>query len=72
MTKLQAIQKEAVVLPEEDRAALVTVLLNTLGGPSYEVSDEEVARRDMELEGGTETGISHPEFLAAFGRKKRK
>ena len=72
MTKLQAIQKEAVVLPEEDRAALVTVLLNTLGGPSYEVSDEEVARRDMEFEAGTEPGISHPEFLAAFGRKTRQ
>ncbi len=69
MTKLQAIQKEIIVLPEEDRAALVTVLLSTLGGPSYDVSDEEVARRDEEMEAGTETGISHAEFVTGLRPK---
>ncbi|MBN1671377.1 MAG: hypothetical protein JXR37_10105 [Kiritimatiellae bacterium] len=63
MTKLQTIQRQAVVLPLEDRAALVAVLLDTFEGPAYDVSDEDVARRDEEMESGAEPGIGHEEFV---------
>jgi len=63
MTKLQALEKEAAGLPEEDRAALVAVLLSTFDAPPYDVDDDEVLRRDEEMETGKEAGISHEEFV---------
>jgi hypothetical protein len=65
MTKLQALEKEAASLPEEDRAALVAVLLNTFDAPPYDVDDNEVVRRDEEMETGGEGGVSHEEFVRA-------
>ena len=66
MTKLQTIQSEAIVLPQEDQAALVTVLLSSFDGPAYDVSDEDVAQRDEEMESGAEPDISHEEFVRAL------
>lgn len=65
MTKLQAIEKEAVGLSEEDRAALVAVLLSSFDGPAYDVTDEEVMRRDEEMEDEKVVGISHEELVRA-------
>ena len=65
MTKLQTIERQAVGLPEEDRAALIAVLLSSLHAPSYDVSDEEVMRRDEELESGRVADISHEELVQA-------
>lgn len=68
MTKLQSIEKEASGLPEEDRAALAAMLLGSLSNPSYDVDDEEVARRVEEIESGLEPGISHADLSKALGR----
>ena len=66
MKKLQAIEKEAVSLPEEDRAALVAVLLSSFDGPTYDVTDEEVMRRDEDMESGGVVGIRHEELVRAI------
>ena len=63
MTKLQSIEKEAVDLPEEDRAAPAAVRLNTFDGPLYDVDAEEISRRDEEMETGAEPGICHEELV---------
>lgn len=68
MTKLQAMQREAIILPPEDRAALVTVLLGTFDGPDYDVSDDEVARRKEEMVSGAEPGIDQKQFLRGIRR----
>ena len=68
MTNLQKIEQAAVVLSAEDRASLVAYLLNTLDVPEYDVSDEDVMRRDEELDSGKQVAISHAEFLDAFKR----
>ena len=39
---LVEISKEATSLPQEDRASLATLLLQSLDPPSYDTSDEEV------------------------------
>ena len=72
MTKLQSIQSEAVVLSQEDRAALVAVLLDSFGGPEYDVSDADVATRDEEMESGAEPGLPHDEFVRAMRRNRRR
>lgn len=68
MTNLQKIERDACVLPLEDRAALVAYLLNTFDLPGYDVSDEEVVRREIEMESGGEPGITHTELLHKLGR----
>ena len=65
MMRLQAIEKEAVSLPEEDRAALAAVLLSSLEGPVYDVDDHKVKCRDEEMETGRESGISHEQLRRA-------
>jgi hypothetical protein len=71
MTKFQSIQNEAVGLSREDRSALATVLLSTLGRPQYDVSDDEVRRRDEEMDSGKDKGLSHSELAASVRRKTR-
>ena len=61
--KLQEIEREAIALPEGQRVDLVCKLLNTLPPPGTEVSDEEVAARERELESGTVEPLSHEEFV---------
>ena len=71
MTRLQFIQREAVDLSKEERSALATVLLSTLGAPRYDVSDEEVQRRDEEMDSGREKGLTHADLVSGLRRKKR-
>jgi hypothetical protein len=72
MTRLQALQHEVVGHPPEDRSALITVLLHTFKGPAYDVSDEEVMRRDEEMESGMEKGLSHRQFVRAIKARRRR
>ena len=58
------IQKEAVRLPLGERGDLVSRLISTLGQPSYDVDDKEVARRVDDLESGRVEDISHTELLS--------
>jgi hypothetical protein len=59
----QQIEDEALALPESARAGLVCRLLQTLPPSAFEVSDEEVLQRDLELESGRVEPLSHEEFV---------
>ena len=61
--KLAEIEQEALALPERDRASLAAMLLDTLPPPGTVVSDEQVERREQELESGQVAAISHEEFV---------
>jgi putative addiction module component (TIGR02574 family) len=61
--KLVEIEQEALALPDSDRAALAAKLLDTLPPPGTDVSDEEVERRERELDSGQVAAISHEEFV---------
>ena len=61
--KLREIEQEALGLTERERAELVLSLMSTLTGPEANISDEEVARRDAELETGSVEAILHEEFV---------
>jgi len=61
--KLAEIEQAALALTESERAALATKLLDTLPPPGTDVSNEEVDRRERELESGQVTAISHEEFV---------
>lgn len=68
--KANEILKEALSLPEEDRAALAGSLIESLGTASDALAEEawnkEIARRIAELDSGTAKTISWDEV-----RKKR-
>ena len=61
--KLAEIEREALALTEGERAALATKLLDILPPPGTDVSDDEVERRERELESGLVAAISHEEFV---------
>lgn len=61
--KLQEIEQEALGLSERERAKLVLSLMNTLTAPEANVSDEEVVRRDAELETGSVEPMLHEVFV---------
>ncbi len=57
------IEQEAVALPEAERIHLVHRLLDSLRALELHVSDEEVMRRESELDSGAVTEISEAEFV---------
>jgi hypothetical protein len=61
--KLAEIEQAALALPEGERASLAAKLLDTLPPPGTDVSDEDVERRERELESGQATAISHEDFV---------
>jgi hypothetical protein len=61
--KLQDIEQEALGLREGERAELVLSLMRTLAAPAADVTDEEVFRRDEELETGSVEPMLHEEFV---------
>lgn len=61
--KLQEIEQEALGLSERERAELVLSLMSTLAAPEAIISDEEVVRRDAELETGSVQPMLHEEFV---------
>ena len=68
MTKYQIIEKEAVVLSPAERASLILTLLDSFKKTEYAVSDEEVIRRNVEMDAGIDSGLSHREFVKSMGR----
>ena len=60
---LAELQKEALGLPENERALLAASLLHTLSSPDTEISDDEVLQRDSDLAEGRVTEISHETFV---------
>ena len=71
MVQLADIQKQTKELSEEDRKGLVAYLLHGMSGLPSGPDDEEVERRDAEMDSGSVIPISHGEFLAQFGRGSR-
>ena len=70
MTRLQELKKEALSLPDAERAVLASVLLQTLPGV---LSDEdegvaEALRRDAELEADPASGIEWSALKKELGR----
>ena len=61
--KLQEIEQEALGLTERERAELVLSLMSTLTALEANISDEEVLRRDAELETGSVESMPHEEFV---------
>ena len=61
--KLQDVEREALGLNEQERANLVLSLMDTLVAPDTGVSDEEVDRREAELETGVVQPLIHEEFV---------
>ena len=61
--KLAEIEQEALALPERELAFLAAKLLDTLPPPDTDVPDDEVERREGELESGQVVAISHEEFV---------
>lgn len=60
---LAEIEQEALGLSEADRAALVLALMASLKAPGSEISEQEVAAREQELEKGEVTPMLHEEFV---------
>ena len=61
--KLQDIEHEAFGLNESERAELILSLMRTLAPPGAEITDEEVLRRDAELEEASVGPMLHEEFV---------
>ena len=68
MVQLADVQKQAKELSEEDRKGLMAFLLHGFSGVPSGPDDEEVGKRDADMDSGTVTPISHAEFLAQVGR----
>ncbi len=61
--KLQDIKQETLGLSESERAKLILSLMRTLAAPDSEVTDEEVLRRDAELDTGSVEPLLHEELV---------
>lgn len=64
------LQKEALALPENERARLVVSLLETLPPLDSDISDEEVLQRDADLDSGQAEELSHEEFVRRVERER--
>ncbi len=71
MVQLADVQEQVRQLSREDREGLVAYLLHGLEGMPMGPDDEEVARRESEMDSGSVTPISHAEFLSQVGRAGR-
>ena len=71
MVQLADIQNQAKELSEEDRRGLVAYLLHGMSGIPSGADDEEVGRRESEMDSGSVIPISHADFLAQVGRSRR-
>jgi hypothetical protein len=71
MVQLADIHEQAKELSGEDRKGLVAFLLHGMSGLPSGLDDEEVARREAEMDSGVVTPIIHAEFLAQVGRSSR-
>ncbi|WAC20547.1 hypothetical protein OVA24_04030 [Luteolibacter sp. SL250] len=68
MATLFEVQKAADELSNEDRAGLVAHLLSSFSSCPLGPDDDEVDRREAELDSGQVTALNHAEFLTAVGR----
>lgn len=69
MVTLSELQKQADQLSSEEREGLISYLLEQLPGAPLGPDDDEVDRRDQEMDSGSVAGLSHEEFRAQVGRR---
>ena len=70
--KLRDIERQAIALPERDRADLACRLLETLRAPDTEVSDKEVLERERELQDGSVKALTHKEFVRRVRKERQR
>jgi hypothetical protein len=68
MVRLIDIQRQTEQLSQEEREGLVAYLIHGLGGIPQGPDDDEVDRREVEMDSGNVRPIRHAEFLAQVGR----
>ena len=68
MKTLIEVIHEADQLSQEDQAGLTTHLLSRLGGVPLGPDDEELARREAEIDSGTAKLLTHEQLCQAVGR----
>ena len=70
MTRLQEIEKEALELPDAERARLAAHLLQTLPGVLTDEDDgvAEALRRSREMDANPSVGIGWKELKRGLGR----
>jgi hypothetical protein len=69
MATLIEVQKAADELNEEERAGLVTHLLAGFPSAPLGPDDEEIDRRDREMDSGEVSTLDHAQFLSAVRRR---
>ncbi len=69
MATLLEVTKQADTLSIEEKAGLVSHILDSLPDAPLGADDEEVMLRDEEMDSGEVQPISHDQFLAEIGRK---
>jgi len=69
---LQEIEQQALGLSASERAELVLSLMRTLAAPGTYIADEEVFRRDGELESGEVEPMLHEEFVRGVRDARNK
>jgi len=69
MATLFEVQRAADELSSEERAGLAAHLIATLPSPPLGPEDQELDRRDAEMDSGAITALDHEEFVSAVGRK---
>lgn len=70
--KLAEIEREALALSDRERASLAATLLDTLPPSGTDISDEEVERRERELDSGEVTPMLREEFVRRVQEERRK
>lgn len=61
--ELAQLERELLALPDRERASLAALLLDSLPPEGTDVSDDEVDRREHQLDSGEVQPISHEELL---------
>ena len=68
MKTLDEVIRDADQLSDEEQAGLATHLLSRMKGVPLGPDDQELARREAEMDAGTAKLISHDELKRAVGR----
>ena len=68
MSNLLEVQQQADRLTEEERARLAAHLLSSVSRTFLGADDDEVDRRERELDSGQVSAISHEKFIRQVGR----
>ena len=68
MKTLLEVMRDADQLSDEEQAGLATHLLSQMKGVPLGPDDDEVARREAEIDAGTAKLISHDELREVIGR----